>query len=324
MRHPPAFWSDPPDHPHPLARLLSPLAAVTGRVAARRSRRAQPLRIAIPVISIGNIAIGGQGKTPLAIAIANHLHDRGIAAHLVTRGYGGSETGPHRVDPAKDSYQRTGDEALLLAYAAPTWVARDRAAGARAAMEEGAEAIILDDGHQNFSLAKDVSLVAVDAGFGFGNERILPAGPLRESIPAGLARANAVVLTGKGDYTPATGLPVLRTRYRFPAAGFSLMGSRVVAFAGIARPERFFDTLRNIGATLIRAEAFPDHHPYHPLTLLRLMRDATAQRGVLVTTEKDAVRIPPRFRTSVMVQKIAFTFEDEAALDTVLAPVLER
>ena len=322
MRHPPKFWNRPASHPGLWSRLLGPLATLAANAARRRSLQANSAKVSVPVISIGNLVVGGQGKTPLAIGLAEFLFSCGWSAHLITRGYGGRATGPHRVDPERDSYRRVGDEALLLAQVAPTWVAGDRAAAAKLAVESGAEVIILDDAHQNFSLAKDFSLVAVDAGYGFGNERVLPAGPLRERASDGLDRADCIVLTGKGDFVPVTDLPVLRTRLKTPPTGLSLMGTRVLAFAGIARPERFYRTLREGGAQVIRTVSFPDHHPYRPLTLQRLLRDALTNNCVAVTTEKDMVRIPPAFRESVVMQKISLTFVDEEALSNLLAPIL--
>ena len=323
MLQQPGFWNDPPSRPQRLTKLLSPFGFAIGRVAILRHRFARPAPSPVPTLSIGNLTMGGHGKTPLALDIAKRLRANGVNAHLVTRGYRGREKGPHRVNPDSDDYRRVGDEPLLLATVAPTWVARDRAAGVRSAADAGADIAILDDGHQNHSISKTTALIAVDADSGFGNARVFPAGPLREPVASGLARADAVVLTGRGEFEPDTSLPVIRARFQPVSTGLTVAGARVFAFAGIAFPEKFFRTLKDLGAQLVRSESFPNHHPYPTLTILRLIRDAGSLGALLVTTEKDAVRIPQRFRTSIAVQKIEVEFEDEKVLDQILEPALE-
>ncbi|MEQ8698387.1 MAG: tetraacyldisaccharide 4'-kinase, partial [Bauldia litoralis] len=191
----PDFWSGR----GPTSALLLPAGAVYAWATRRRVARAPEYEPPVPVVCIGNLSAGGSGKTPVAMSVAAILRNKGLAAHLLTRGYGGRLSGPVRVDPALHSARDVGDEPLLLARAAPTWVARDRAAGARAAVAAGAEAVVMDDGHQNPALRKDLSLVVIDGGFGFGNRRVVPAGPLREPIAAGLARADAVVMIGEDE-----------------------------------------------------------------------------------------------------------------------------
>src|SRR5438477_9577414 len=197
---------------------------------------------------------------------------RGIAVHVVTRGYGGDLPGPVRIDPARHDANAVGDEALLIAARTPCWVARDRAAGIAAAAEAGAAAILLDDGFQNPSVAKDLSLVVIDAEYGFGNGRVMPAGPLREPVAAGLARADAVVLIGDAP-TPSelsgASCPVLRAAVE-PVNGERFRNARLVAFAGIGRPEKFFATVRRLGGQLAATQSFPDHHPYRPDEIARL------------------------------------------------------
>ena len=302
---------------------MAPLGSVVGRLAERRQRTASPESPPIPVVSIGNIVLGGQGKTPLAIAIAERLRDQGLGVHLVCRGYGGAERGPHRVDPDADSFRKVGDEALILAQVAPTWVARDRAAGVRAAHAAGADIAVLDDAHQNTTMRKAVSILVIDSEYGFGNGRVLPAGPLREPASSGLRRATAIALVGTGAYAPDTELPVLRARLKPVFAGLSFSAAKVFAFAGIGRPEKFFATMRGLGATLVKAESFPDHHPYRVLTVQRMIRDASFMSAMLVTTEKDYVRLPPGLRSQITMQKVRMAFEDEDALDRALAPAVE-
>src|SRR5262245_39790092 len=245
---PPDFWSSR----RVLSTLLVPAGCVYALATRRRLKRAG-WRALVPVVCVGNIGIGGAGKTPVALALVALLHAAERNPHFLTRGYRGREAGPVRVDPARHDARAVGDEPLLLARAAPTWVAKDRAAGARAAVGAGAGCIVMDDGLQNPSLVKDLSLVVVDGGYGFANERVLPAGPLREPIAGGIARADAIVLVGE-DATGAVrhfaGKPVLAARIVPDEAGMRFAGKPVVAFCGIGRPEKFFATLKSLGAVL--------------------------------------------------------------------------
>lgn len=301
---------------------MSPLSALYEASGRLRRASTKPYQAPIPVVSVGNLALGGQGKTPLVAALAGWLADQALEVHVVSRGYGGSLHGPHRVDPNSDSYRQVGDEPLLLAFDTPTWVARHRDEGVRAAVKAGATIVLLDDAHQNPSVEKTLSLVAVDAGCGFGNGRVFPAGPLRESPAAGLARADAVVMTGDGSFAPDTDLPLIYAQVRPVRTGLAVGGARVFAFAGIARPERFFETLRREGAQLVQCETFPDHHPYRALSVQRMIRDATDRGALLVTTEKDAVRIPPSLRRSVSAFKVRMEIESKVTLESVMQPVL--
>ncbi len=303
------------------ARLLAPLGAAYAAATARRLRRGVPARLPVPVVSVGNLTAGGAGKTPVAIAIARHLDAAGRRAHILTRGYGGREAGPLRVDPAMHDADAVGDEPLLLARAAPTWVARERLAGANAAVAAGAEALVLDDAHQNPALHKDVALVVVDGGYGFGNGRVIPAGPLREPIAAGLARASALVLIGPdraGALRHAGGMPVLRARLAPAPEVVELAGRRVLAFAGIGRPAKFFESLESWGLNVVARQPFPDHHPYRHREVKRLLARAHGLDAVAVTTEKDAVRLPPELRAAVTVVATRLVWDDAAHLEHVL------
>jgi tetraacyldisaccharide 4'-kinase len=317
----PEFWST---RPGLVAGLLSPVGAAWD--AAGRLRRAvtRPYRAARPVVCVGNLVAGGSGKTPVVLSLAAALGDSGAVPHAVTRGYGGRLAGPVRVDPARHDAIAVGDEALLLARRLPCWVARDRAAGIRAAIDGGAGAIVLDDGFQNPSVAKDLALVVVDAEFGFGNARVIPAGPLRERIAPGLARADAIVVIGDGagpEGLRRSGRPVLRAALR-PVAGERFAGRRLVAFAGIGRPEKFFATLRQLGATVAAAHGFPDHHRFRPDEIATLRREADAAGATLVTTAKDWVRLAPETRAGIEVLEVEIAWRDPAALAAVLAPVV--
>jgi tetraacyldisaccharide 4'-kinase len=307
-----------------LSTLLQPLAWAYGAGAAARHAAARGWRAGVPVICVGNLVAGGAGKTPVVLALAERLRARGRSPHILSRGYGGGLKGPVAVDPQRHDAAEVGDEPLLLAAAAPTWVARDRVAGARAAIAAGADLLLLDDGLQNPRLAKTLSLVVVDGAYGFGNGRMLPAGPLREPVAAGLARAHAVVRMGADEAGLA---PLLAGRTVLGARLVALDAERlrsaaVVAFAGIARPEKFFALLEAAGARLIERRRFPDHHPYASAELgdLRRRRDAVAGAR-LVTTAKDWVRLSPAWRAEVGVLRVAVAWADEAALDRLLARI---
>ncbi len=317
----PDFWA----RDGALPRLLTPLGQAYHLAGLLRRRLAAPWRAPVPVLCVGNLVAGGAGKTPVVLALITDLKDRGLKPAAITRGYGGSAAGPLRVKPEDHNADLVGDEALLLAAAAPTWVAGDRAAGARAAAEAGAEVIVMDDGFQNPGLHKDLSLVVVDGATGFGNGRVIPAGPLRESLRGGLARADAVVMVGEDRLVSEQrrlldDLPVLGA-WLVPA-DTGLAGTRVFAFAGIGRPTKFFETLRGLGADLAGCEAFADHQPYSEATLARLRAAAKALDARLVTTAKDAARLGPAVPEDISVLDVTLAWDDKQALDALLAGVL--
>jgi tetraacyldisaccharide 4'-kinase len=289
----PAFWQRPSS---PIASLLRPAGFVYGMVAARRMGRMGE-RAGAPVVCVGNFTAGGAGKTPTALAVAKLLIEAGERPVFLTRGYGGCLAGPVRVDPERHGAQDVGDEPLLLARTAPTIVARERPAGARLAVESGAGVIVMDDGLQNPSLAKDLTLAVVDGQAGVGNGLCLPAGPLRAPLRAQWPRVDAVVVIGAGGEAVAReaagrGKPVIRARLEpDPETATRLRGRRVLAFAGIGRPEKFFATLEVCGAQVIVRRPFPDHYPFSASDLAALVAAAEADSLEIVTTEKDFVRI---------------------------------
>jgi tetraacyldisaccharide 4'-kinase len=314
----PEFWA----RPGILPALLSPVASVWGFGAKLRQGGAKTVRLGIPVICAGNLVAGGAGKTPTALALGALLRAQGGTPHFLTRGYGGALSGPVRVDPSAHTAADVGDEALLLAAEAPTWVSRDRVAGARAAEAAGATAIVMDDGFQNPKLAKDISFIVVDGGYGFGNGHLMPAGPLREQLPDGLARAQAAILIGEDRHGVAEQLegklPVLRARLEPDENAHRLAGRTILAFAGIARPAKFYDTLRRLGCNIALTQDFADHHPYTPDEIMALCESASAFGALPVTTEKDLVRFPPEARGMVGTVRVRLVWDDPAAIAALL------
>ena len=322
MMRAPGFWFAPADRPGMLPRLLAPLGWLYAAGTARRLRR-PGYAASVPVICVGNLSAGGAGKTPTVIALAERLLARGHAVHVVSRGYGGRLAGPVRVDESRHRAEDVGDEPLLLSAFAPVWVAKDRAAGVRAAESAGARVILMDDGFQSPAVRPSLGLVVVDAVRGFGNGRCIPAGPLREPVQTGLARADLVLTIGDdpaqawfdANWGQAIRVPHLRGVLQPLAMGMDWQGTRVLAFAGIADPSRFFDTLRAEGADLVRGEALGDHATLSETLLRRLEVEADAKGAQLVTTEKDAARLSTAWRTKVLTLVVRLKVADWSALD---------
>lgn len=313
----PEFWTKDHWTARVLAGVLSPFGALYGLSVRMKEKNARPFRPRARVICVGNLTAGGTGKTPVATTLGRMLADQGRRVVFLSRGYGGKHPGPLHVDPDKHSASEVGDEPLLLAAIAPTVVARDRAKGAALADQLGADIIIMDDGFQNFSVVKDFSLLVIDGETGFGNGRLIPAGPLRETPRAGLARADAVVHMGGETALPAFAGERLRARIE-PGESPRLAGRKVLAFCGIGRPDKFLRTLTGMGATLVDTRSFPDHHNFSRADVEKLKTRADSLAAILVTTEKDFVRLDADAREGVLPVPIRAVFDDTAACSALL------
>lgn len=289
----PEFWK--PGQPRWKAILLAPLGILFGLITTLRMGR-RGKRAGIPVISIGNFTAGGAGKTPTVLAIAKRLEERGERPFILTRGYGGREKGPLSVDPSRHGAADIGDEALMMAQHHMVVAARDRAAGAELAEAMGASCLILDDGLQNPALEKDVSIAVIDGGFGFGNGMIMPAGPMRGPVLSAASLLSGILLVSEDrtnalSQVPST-IPVHGARIVPDAASVeAVRGKRVLAFCGIGRPQKFYDSLREAGAMLVASRDFPDHHAFSDAQAQALLAEAVALDAMLVTTEKDSMRL---------------------------------
>jgi tetraacyldisaccharide 4'-kinase len=319
----PAFWHRPPSW---ISLLLTPLGALYGLVAGWRLQR-EGFDAGVPVLCVGNYHVGGAGKTPMVLALTKLLRDRGETPVVLSRGYGGRLRGPIKVDPERHAAADVGDEPLMLARTVPVVVACDRIEGVALARSQGASVILMDDGFQNPAIAKDASLIVIDGDRGLGNGRVFPAGPLRAPLPPQLNRTDALIVVGDGTAAGAVaaaiaaqGKPVLSAHLRADDASVaSLRGKRVLAFAGIGDPVRFFRTLRACGIEVVAERAFPDHHPFSEDEIETLIAEAKRDALTLVTTEKDLARLrkaeglPGRAR-DIVPFAVTLEFEDAAKL----------
>lgn len=320
---PPGFWQNAPRRPGWQARLLAPLGVIYAKETQRRLRQPPDIVPTRPVICVGNLTAGGAGKTPMVMWLLQLLE----GAHVVSRGYGGRLTGPIQVASRHHGSDEVGDEPLLLSAFAPVWVAKNRAQGVKAAIEAGAKVVVLDDGFQNPTVAKTLNIVVVDAALGFGNGCVIPAGPLREPVAAGLARADMLVTIGDApaqerfDETWGEQVDKMRAQAVLEPlqTGMDWNGLRALAFAGIGYPEKFFSTLRTLGVDIVQSHALDDHQPLNTALMARLSRQAAALDARLVTTEKDAVRLPDAYRTEVLTLPVRLRFDHEASVLDLLA-----
>ncbi len=324
----PRFWSRNNSF---AAGALTPLSLLYGWAATRRMKRAPRVPVPLPVICVGNPTVGGSGKTPVAIAIAQAAHGIGLKPGFLSRGHGGKDHMPRLVRP-DDTAAEVGDEPLLLAKHGSVAVTPDRAAGAMLLKQEGCDLLIMDDGFQSARIAIDCALLVVDRSYGFGNGRVLPAGPLRAPLTAHLAYADAVIAMGEGDrphaflqQAAASGLPVIAARL-VPRDAEIVRGRRLLAFAGIGRPAKFFATLEEAGARVEEPRAFGDHHPYSSRELSALRHDASRRGLTLATTAKDAARLrghaPADFLSELLVFEIEARFDNPSAPAELIARAL--
>lgn len=317
MMHAPSFWH----RPHPLAYAFLPLSclyALAGKIrAALTTAHAYP----VPIICVGNVVAGGAGKTPLVMLLADTLQKQGKKVHVVSRGYGGSMEGPLLVDPAKHGAEEVGDEPLLIAANVPCWVSKRRRAGIQAAIDHGANMILLDDGLQNPSIKKTFSFLVIDGGYGIGNGMVMPSGPLRESLSSALKKTDAVMMVGNDHHhvTKKIGAAPLLHASTVPTNPKSLYDKSFIAFAGIGRPEKFFATIREYGGIVEEGISFPDHHAYSEADLAMLAAKAEKYHVELITTEKDHVRLPPAWREKISTLPVSLKIREEEQLSKLLA-----
>lgn len=323
---PPQFWNNSRHAPGLWSSLLRPLSWVWRWKTARRWGRGAHHKLSVPVICIGNINIGGTGKTPTVIAVVAQLQAMGKTPHILTRGYGGKLTGPVAVTPPGHSADDVGDEPILLSAFAPTWVARDRIEGARAAIAAGADVLVMDDGMQNPDLFKDMTILVVDAIVGFGNGLVAPAGPLRQPVDEGLTRSDLVLVLGAPEAraTFAQTWPEVKQHVLTGGSvkpletGMDWNGLKALAFAGIGRPEKFYQTLRSLGADIVQTRSFDDHQVLSDTLFKRLEAEAWDKGLQLVTTEKDAVRLPLAHQQAVLTLPVRLQFDSPKEIESML------
>lgn len=302
----PLFW----EKKHSLYRLLFlPFSFLYQFISSQRERLLPPTKIKIPVICVGNITLGGTGKTPVTMMIAAALKEQGLNVHILSRGYGGKLKGPLLVNTAYHTSQEVGDEPLLLAQAALTWVSKNKVEGAKAAVQAGAKILLLDDGLQNPSLHKDFNIIVVNGEYGLGNECVFPAGPLRETVDNATKKANAFIIMGKDTHSLekqwSENYPVFQGHLNPNMDDIqALKDNPIYAFAGIGHPKKFFGMQRNYGLQVIAEKAFPDHYSFKLNDLKKLQNHAHQLKAHLVTTEKDYLRLPHKMRQKIQMIRV--------------------
>ena len=329
----PPFWWAKADW---RAWALWPLSAVYGLVAGSFMATARREPIPAAVLCVGNFTVGGEGKTPVSIALAEEARRQKLKVGFLSRGYGGDLSGPHLVDADHDGARAVGDEPLLLARHAPTVISANRAAGARRLVEEGCDFIIMDDGFQSARIHMDYALIVVDARRGLGNGHVIPGGPLRAPLIEQMRYADAVLTMGSGDAAQIVirraaraGRPVFSAHLR-PRGARELKGLRVLAFAGIGNPEKFYNTLREVGAEIVSTRSFPDHHPFSVEEMAELAAEAAANNLALVTTEKDLVRLKHGskamgdFAASAKMLPVEAAFDGAGTAEAIVRETLKR
>lgn len=310
-----------------IAAILTPLSflyAIGYRLQQRLGKF--PVTLPVPTICIGNLTVGGAGKTPVALYVGEYIKRKNIRAYFLSRGYGGHLSGPIEVNPSLHSAREVGDEPLLLSRVLPTIVAKDRIMGAMLAIERGAKAIIMDDGFQNTSIAKTLSLLVIDGTYGFGNGKLLPAGPLRELPEEGFRRAHGVIVINPATNRLAIPLqtPAFSASIQPTGEAAALKDKNIWAFCGIGIPQKFYDTLEALGANIVGRSSFPDHYAYTESNITTLVAEARRKNALLVTTAKDAVRLSPELRPLAAIVDITLRFENPTALEAMLDKALKQ
>ena len=327
----PAFWYRQKTLPEQLLRIaLLPVSWIYGAMVRKKFDLYFPVPMGKPVICVGNLVAGGAGKTPVVLSLADLLKEKGFNPHLLTRGYGGKETGPLQVSPGRDTAYDVGDEALLLVEKAPAWVSAKRPLGAQAAIDTGADIVVMDDGFQNAVIYKDFSLLVIDGAVGFGNKSVMPAGPLREPMRFGLSRADAFVIigedkTGAADYIRRlSSAPVLFAALVPDDDNPDVKGKNIFAFAGIGRPLKFKETLDTAGAMVEGWAAFPDHYPYEEEDLQEIITAAESRNVMLVTTVKDYVRVPANLKPKIQKFAVHLVWQNKDEIIPLIEQALRK
>jgi tetraacyldisaccharide 4'-kinase len=310
----PKFWSKKDSS---AARLLRPLAKVYSFVTSARVNSVSPEDADVPVVCIGNVVLGGAGKTPAVKLACDILRDEAHVPHVLTSGYGGYLKNVVRIDPSRHSYLQVGDEALLSAMVAPTWVGKNRINAARAAILGGADVLVMDDGLQNNSIRKDLNVLAVDSGQGFGNEEVFPAGPLRETVDSGIRKSDIVLMIGDENRNleerirlSKKNIPICHAKMKVTEK-LNIEDGRVIGFCGLGYPEKFRKTLIEEGLDVVDFIAFSDHHPYTITEIQKLIKASRNSCTKLITTMKDYVKIPDVFKNEVLVVHIELVTSDD-------------
>lgn len=313
---PPKFWNTPKGKFNLWSGILTPLSWIYSAVGKSRLRKGPRHKMPVPVICVGNINLGGTGKTPTVIELVQRLQQIGKSPVVLSRGYGGAERGPVMVDIKRHTANDVGDEPMLLAGFTPVCVGADRKQTADMALAQGADVLVLDDGLQNPTLDYDLTITVVDGAVGFGNGRVFPAGPLRETVQNGLARTDIVIAIG--GQVSLEDPKVLQGTLEVLQTGMEWHGLRALAFAGIGRPEKFYKTLRSMGADVVQTRSFGDHQKIPTAMLQRLQAEADTLGAQLVTTEKDAARLPKEWQQRVITLPVRLVVDEGDVLDAAL------
>ncbi|CAO5674468.1 MAG: Tetraacyldisaccharide 4'-kinase [Holosporales bacterium] len=316
----PKFW----DKDSFLSRILAPFSWCYFLLIRLNKKRITPVQLSVPVICVGNLVMGGAGKTPTVIAIVEILKQMGQNPHIISRGYGAIVKGLKKVDHKWHHYLQVGDEPLMLSKVAPTWVCPNRIKSAKAAIQDGATVIVMDDGFQNSSLFKDLNVLVVDAYQQFGNGKLFPAGPLREPFNEGIERADLVVVVGEEKPQNLSHLKnVLQARFK-PKTLPEKQQERIIGFAGLGYPQKFKISLLNAGYKVVDFVTYPDHFPYTITEIEKLLKKAKGKKAKLMTTSKDAIRIPAPYKEKIHVFKINLEFENTQILEDCLKKTISK